>query len=102
MTGEHSGPVLEAAHIKPYARGGEHLVRNGLLLRSDLHKLYDRGYVTITPEYKFLVGQRLRDEFNNGRSYYSMSGSKILLPIDPMKHPDRDRLDWHYREIFRG
>lgn len=102
VTGEHSGPVLEAAHIKPYARGGEHLVRNGLLLRSDLHKLYDRGYVTITPEYRFMVGQRLRDEFNNGRSYYSMSGSKILLPVDPTKYPDRDRLDWHYREIFRG
>jgi putative restriction endonuclease len=35
VTGEHSLPVLEAAHIKPYANEGLHEVRNGLLLRTD-------------------------------------------------------------------
>ena len=63
------GPVLEAAHIKPYGRGGEHRVDNGLLLRSDLHRLYDQGYVTVTADYVFKVGERLREEFRNGRSY---------------------------------
>jgi putative restriction endonuclease len=66
VTQEHSLPVLEAAHILPYSAGGEHRVDNGLLLRSDLHRLYDRGYVTITPDYVFLVGERLRDDFRNG------------------------------------
>lgn len=51
VTGEHSSPVLEAAHIVPYGRGGEHRVDNGVLLRSDLHRLFDRGYVTVTPDY---------------------------------------------------
>ena len=69
VTHEHTGPVLEAAHIMPYARGGEHRVNNGLLLRRDLHRLYDRGYVSITPDYVFLVGESLREEFQNGRSY---------------------------------
>jgi putative restriction endonuclease len=67
-----------------------------------LHKLYDRGYVTVTPDYEFIVGQRLRDEFSNGRSYYSMSGSKIRLPVDAAMQPDRDRLDWHRQEVFKG
>ena len=71
VTGEHSSPVLEAAHIVPYGRGGEHRVDNGLLLRSDLHRLFDRGYVTVTPDYVFRVGERLREEFHNGRSYYT-------------------------------
>jgi putative restriction endonuclease len=50
VTGERTLPVLEAAHIQPYAAGGRHSVRNGLLLRSDLHTLFDRGYLTVTPE----------------------------------------------------
>jgi putative restriction endonuclease len=36
---------LDAAHIKPYSEGGEHAVENGLLLRTDIHKLFDLGYV---------------------------------------------------------
>jgi putative restriction endonuclease len=48
ITGERTLPVLEAAHIKPYADSGPNLVQNGLLLRSDLHKLFDIGYLTVT------------------------------------------------------
>ena len=44
VTEERTLPVLEAAHIRPYGRGGGHEIINGLLLRSDLHKLFDRGY----------------------------------------------------------
>lgn len=102
VTGEHSGPVLEAAHIVPYGRGGEHQVDNGLLLRSDLHRLYDRGYVTVTPDYEFRVGKRLREEFNNGRSYYGLDGSRIAVPDNVLWRPDRERLEWHLQEVFRG
>jgi putative restriction endonuclease len=102
VTGEHSGPVLEAAHIVPYGRGGEHRVDNGLLLRSDLHRLYDRGYVTVTPDYEFRVGDSLREDFNNGRSYYALSGSKITVPDNSVWLPGRERLEWHQQEVFRG
>ncbi len=47
VTGEKTLPVLEAAHIKPYSDGGEHEVKNGILFRSDIHTLFDRGYVTV-------------------------------------------------------
>ena len=102
VTGEHSGPVLEAAHIVPYACGGEHRVDNGLLLRSDLHRLYDRGYVTVTPDYEFRVGERLREDFKNGRSYYGLSGLRIAVPEETLWRPNREGLEWHQREVFRG
>jgi putative restriction endonuclease len=102
VTHEHTGPVLEAAHIMPYARGGEHRVNNGLLLRRDLHRLYDRGYVTITPDYVFLVGESLREEFKNGRSYYGLSDSRIALPTHEVWQPSKELLAWHREEIFRG
>ncbi len=49
ITRERTLPVLEAAHIKPYAEGGVHDLPNGLLLRSDLHRLFDQGYMTVDP-----------------------------------------------------
>jgi len=101
VTHEHSKPVLEAAHIKPYAKGGEHRVDNGLLLRSDLHRLYDQGYVTVTPDYVFKVGDRLREEFHNGRSYYELDGRRILLPSQEVLRPNRNLLDWHTKDVFK-
>jgi len=100
VTHEHSLPALEAAHIRPYGEGGEHRVSNGLLLRSDIHRLFDQGYVTVTPEYRFEVSRRLREDFSNGRSYYPLRGTRISLPDDPAARPDRRLLDWHSTERF--
>jgi putative restriction endonuclease len=60
ITEEHSLPALEAAHIKPFNESGPHAVNNGLLLRSDFHRLLDRGYITVTPEYRIEVSRRLK------------------------------------------
>jgi putative restriction endonuclease len=102
VTGEHSGPVLEAAHILPYGRGGQHRVDNGLLLRSDLHRLFDRGYVTVTPDHVFRVSDSLREEFNNGRSYYGLAGTRIHLPESQALRPDTELLGWHAQNVYRG
>ncbi len=87
VTGEHSLPVLEAAHIKPYAKGGEHDIANGLSLRTDIHRLFDKGYVTVDEESKFVVGRRLKQDFENGRSYYSLAGRTLELPAEAARRP---------------
>lgn len=69
ITGEHTLLVLEAAHIKPVMLGGQHEITNGLLLRSDVHTLFDRGYVTVTPDFKFRVSRRLDKDWRNGKVY---------------------------------
>jgi putative restriction endonuclease len=102
VTQEHSLPVLEAAHIRPYAAGGVHRVANGLSLRSDLHRLFDRGYVTIDEDNRFVVGTRLRQDFANGRSYYGLAGCVLSLPTDPAARPDPAALAWHREKVFLG
>jgi putative restriction endonuclease len=102
VTTEHSLPVLDAAHIKPYAEGGQHAIQNGLVLRSDLHRLFDRGYITVDHEDRLVVGRRLRDEFENGRTYYALEGRRLVLPEDPALRPDRDALAWHRDRAFLG
>lgn len=102
VTHEHSLPVLEAAHIRPYARGGEHTLPNGLALRTDLHRLFDRGYVTVDVDHRLVVGRRLREHFDNGRSYYELNGHPLHLPVDPALRPSADALAWHRGQVFLG
>jgi len=95
VTREHTLPVLEAAHIRPVTQAGEHLVTNGLLLRSDVHRLFDLGYVSITPDMKFRVSRRLDEDWRNGKIYYELDGKPINLPKDPSCRPDTRLLEWH-------
>jgi putative restriction endonuclease len=101
-TGEHSLPALEAAHIMPFNLDGPHTVNNGLLLRSDLHRLFDRGYVTVTPDYRLEVGARLKEHFQNGRTYYPFHGQPISPPDRVAERPDPDLLRWHNEHLFLG
>jgi putative restriction endonuclease len=101
-SGEHSLPALEAAHVRPYADGGAHALPNGLLLRADIHRLYDAGYVTVTPDYPFRVSRDLADDFHNGREYERFADRAITVPPALIDQPDPELLDWHAAEVFRG
>lgn len=102
VTREHSLPVLEAAHIKAFARGGPNDVRNGIALRTDLHRLMDRGYVTIDEDLRFVVGRRLKEDFGNGRSYLELLGRRLTMPRDPAHAPAVRALAWHREQAFLG
>jgi len=103
VTGERTLPVLEAAHIRPYAESGPHVLSNGLLLRSDLHTLFDRGYITVTDGLRVEVSQRLHEEFENGRDYYKHHGQVLAsLPASPDERPASDFLRWHNERVFLG
>ncbi len=105
VTRERTLVVLEAAHIRPYSRRGSHEISNGLLLRSDLHALFDRGYVTVVAEqnmHRFLVSRKIREDFGNGRRYYEMNGSKLLLPREQQYHPSSTHLGWHNEYVYLG
>jgi len=102
VTGERTLPVLDAAHIRPYEQAGPHDPRNGLLLRTDLHRLLDSGYVTVTPDLRFWVSTRIREEFANGRDYYALDGCQLRTPTRPELAPSREFLEWHADTVFRG
>ena len=103
ITGERIVPVLEAAHIRPVASAGENRVDNGLLLRSDVHTLFDRGYLGVHPEKRTVrVSPRLRRDFGNGEEFYAMqsSGRTIAAPQRRADRPHREFLEWHADEVF--
>ncbi len=102
VTGEKALPVLDAAHIRPVTDGGGHQVENGLLFRSDIHRLFDRGYVTVTPDRKFLVSRRLKDDFDNGEPYYPYHDQEVWTPKEVLAQPSQEFLEWHGDEVFLG
>ena len=102
VTNEKTLPALEAAHIRDYSDLPAHELSNGILLRADIHKLFDAGYVTVTPDLHFEVSRRIKEEFENGRAYYAMHGSAIRLPENPAHHPAAAALWWHNEERYLG
>lgn len=102
VTRERTLPALDAAHIRPYSDGGLHEAQNGLLLRRDIHGLFDSGYVTVTPDLRFEVSGQVREEFENGRDYYAMHGNRIVVPEQEANRPDAQVLTWHNEQVYRG
>jgi len=103
ITGESTLMTLEAAHIVPYSGEGGHDIRNGLLLRADFHRLFDAGLVSVTPDLRVKVSQRIKEEWFNGKVYYRLDNEPLsVVPMHPSMRPDPDRLDWHYRNRFQA
>jgi len=102
FSGEKVLPVLEAAHIRPYGEGGQHQIENGLLLRSDLHTLFDRGYITVSPDYHLEVSKRIREDYENGHDYYSYNGILIRKPKQGAPMPSIENLSWHNENRYLG
>jgi putative restriction endonuclease len=101
-TGERILPVLEAAHIMPVARGGRHRVQNGLLLRSDFHKLFDQGYLTVTFDLRLRVSRHLQADFHNGSYYFGFDGAGLRPPAHGPDRPEAELLEWHGDTVYRG
>jgi len=88
--------ALEAAHITPFAEEKGYDVSNGLLLRSDIHTLFDLFLLSINPiSWKVHIAPQL------SKNYGVISGVQISLPTETSSHPDRERLLRHYNEWQR-
>jgi len=103
ISGEKTLPVLEAAHINSFSESGPHFISNALLLRSDLHKLFDSGYLTITTDLKVEVSKRIKEEFENGKEYYRYHGGNLFtLPSRVKDKPESRFIEWHNEHVYKG
>ena len=83
--------VLEAAHITPYLGPHTNHVANGLLLRADLHTLFDCGLVGVDPDSRTVVlHKRLR-----GSDYGELHGRPVRWPEADGDAPSGEALRRH-------
>lgn len=85
--------VLEGAHIDPYQNLASDHAQNGLLLRADLHTLFDRYLISINPDtMRVHVGKRVRGTAGYGQWH----GVSLQLPEEPGHKPDQRALRRHW------
>lgn len=81
-------PLLEAAHITPYLGPDTNSITNGLLLRADLHTLWDLGLLAVDPmSRRIWMSLEVSDP-----AYQQFSSSLLLPPIHPSFQPSTQAL----------
>jgi hypothetical protein len=86
--------ALEAAHIRPYLGVGTNHPTNGILLRSDLHLLFDYHKISFDKDFRVLVSKAL-----NGTVYEGLRGKRMKRPVDVTCSPNSDALEMHRAEM---
>lgn len=91
FSGCEVGEILDAAHIVPYWGADTNHIQNGLLLRSDLHTLFDLGLLGVdTSDMTIVVSPDLQNS-----EYAAFAGKRIAVPSDAASHPSAAALDRH-------
>jgi predicted restriction endonuclease len=75
VTGCEVRDTLQAAHIVPVSNSGQHRLQNGLLLRADIHNLFDRGLLTIDNQFKVHLHSSIRSSL----TYKALHGKKLAI-----------------------
>jgi len=92
MTRTRTSWVLEAAHIVPYLGKKTNVLPNGLLLRADVHTLFDLGLISIEPnERRITISKVLQQS-----PYRGLHGRPVLQPNRASAQPSADALAYHY------
>lgn len=89
-----SAPVLDAAHIRPYQGRHSNRPSNGMLLRTDLHTLFDRHLLTVVYEanhYYVRIAEYVQDDI-----YRALDGRELeVVPRNPRSRPSTTLLAEH-------
>lgn len=94
ITGCEEKEVLEAAHIIPYSEEQTYSINNGLLLRADIHTLFDLFYISINPNTgNVSVSSKLSSD------YQTYNDKPMLLPSAKEHYPDAEAISMHYQTM---
>lgn len=94
ITGCPVEAVLEAAHIHPYQGDHTNDVTNGLLLRADLHTLFDLKLLWVDEAGRVELSTRLKST-----PYWELRGSRLRLPKKQSERPSEKVLKWHRQSV---
>lgn len=89
--------IVDGAHIKPFSEFHDNLFDNGIALCKNHHWAFDRGWFSISDNYRIIVlSERLHEESPTGmRPLRDFDGESILLPTQEIYNPRIDALQWH-------
>lgn len=98
MTATSVVEILEAAHIYPYKGYDTNVISNGIILRADIHTLFDLGLISINP---VTLEIEISSKLKGNNEYASLINKKVYLPKDIQKQPSKKVLEYHYNKVFQ-
>lgn len=91
ITGCSTTAVLEAAHILPHSEMQSYATKHGILLRADIHTLFDLYLMSVDPStMQLVVSKECMDD------YGQLIGKQITVPAHPNERPSVDALATHH------
>lgn len=105
ITGLSISEFLVASHIKPWKDDEKNRLNphNGLCLNSIHDKAFDKGYITITPDYKIKVSHyfdTIKEDETIYHDFFSKYDNQSIILPDRFL-PSKEFLDWHYTNLFK-
>lgn len=97
ITGCDAHEALEASHIVPFNGDATNVLENGLLLRADVHTLFDLGLIRITPATRTVV----LDESLKSSTYGELHGRRLTLPQNTEAMPSETNLQYRWDSVSR-
>lgn len=92
VSGSSVEALLEAAHIVPHALATNYATTNGMLLRSDIHTLFDLHLISVDSDYRVTISRSLE-----WTEYAQYRGRRLVaLPVDLQERPSTDSLNLHH------
>tara|TARA_R110001592_G_scaffold189452_2_gene434959 strand:- start:7225 stop:8178 length:954 start_codon:yes stop_codon:yes gene_type:complete len=95
----HNISMIDACHIIPFSESYDDTVTNGIALCPNLHRAFDRGLISITPDYMVSLSDSFIEEGNY--SLKQFEGKPMSLPSNQKHWPNRENLEWHVVNIFK-
>jgi putative restriction endonuclease len=92
---------LEAAHVRWFTYDGPDSLDNGVALCALHHKLFDRGALGLTEDYRIVVSDQFTARTEAGRRVYELA-DRALRPRPGTRLPAPAHLDWHTTQVFKG
>jgi HNH endonuclease len=94
ITGCKQVEILDACHIQPYSNTKDYRYVNGILLRTDIHTLFDLNLIRIHPKtLKISVSDEIKE-----KGYKLLHGRRIHLPRQSTLHPNKELLKMRWEQ----
>ena len=102
ITGSACLPLLDVANIQPCYSNTFQSVQNGILMRTDFHRLFSEGFMTLCYQGDEAIVIKVSASVDSvgAGDYKRYDGQKLTLPQDKALWPKREYLEWHRQKCF--
>ncbi|MFA7289700.1 MAG: HNH endonuclease [Melioribacteraceae bacterium] len=102
ITGIQIPELLIASHIVPWSENQIERMNphNGLCLNALHDKAFDRGFITITPDYRIKISDLFKDHINSTKENFFLPFENRTISLPGRFLPKKEFLDYHFNQIF--